>query len=245
MAERITTWREQVRDILPGVTSRLVDVCEIGVLDYAEHGASARELAHLAVRTINDNDRLLRSGDPHEYNSECVFVAQAAVDGAMHLPELPAACVDVLAVVSGLVDQISTIADEASPLPEAPPLPGPDREESSGPTDENDFPGEERCEIARRGATFIARIVDHFKETGRAGTIGDLDAIAQAASVIMSAMADEIEGVASLEERLEAALNEASVILLDQSPRSSGLPLDLLTDGKFILRSQPMEAHHG
>lgn len=79
-------------------------------------------------------------------------------------------------------------------------------------------PEPDRVEVARRAACFIDRLVAHFQQPGRQGTIGDLGAIRQSASVIISALSDPVEDSSSLAQRLERALEESSVVLDAQPP---------------------------
>lgn len=81
------------------------------------------------------------------------------------------------------------------------------------------FPGADRIELARQGATYICRIVGHFQAATRQGTMGDLDAIGKAASMILSAVDDPVVDVESLEDRLDDALTSASVVFAEQPPR--------------------------
>jgi hypothetical protein len=77
----------------------------------------------------------------------------------------------------------------------------------------------DRLEVARQASTFIARLVSHFMTSTRPGTYGDLVALHEAASVIMSAIGDSVVTTHDLTEQLEHALEEASVVLEDQLPR--------------------------
>jgi hypothetical protein len=83
---------------------------------------------------------------------------------------------------------------------------------------EPDLPSSERLSIAQSATTFIARLVSYFQAATHPGTMGDLDALGQSASVILSALTDPVEDAHSLRERLERALESASVILQDQPP---------------------------
>lgn len=85
------------------------------------------------------------------------------------------------------------------------------------PVDE-DLHSPERTDVARQAATFIDRLVAYFQTATHPGTMGDLDAIGQAASVILSALDDPVEDADSIRERLERALESTSVILRDQPP---------------------------
>lgn len=80
------------------------------------------------------------------------------------------------------------------------------------------FPSQDRIHVAVSSAAFISRLVDHFQRATYPGTMGDLVAIHEAASVIMSALDDVVEREESLRDRLEGALESASVILKDQPP---------------------------
>lgn len=83
--------------------------------------------------------------------------------------------------------------------------------------------GPVRSELSREAACFIACLVEYFRLATHPGTMGDLDAIGQAASVILSAVQDEAENVDSIQKRLESAREMASVKFVHQHGKSDHL----------------------
>jgi hypothetical protein len=105
------TWREQIRDLLPEITERLANACGIRALDSSKNGWAARELADQAMRLINEHDEDLRTCAPDRYNGECAYPAQAAVLGALHLPDTALGFADVLRPAADLLERVGEIAD--------------------------------------------------------------------------------------------------------------------------------------
>lgn len=112
------------------------------------------------------------------------------------------------------------ITEESGPNadehPQQPVSTKPVDEERIAASDSSDFPCPDRIEVARRAATFAAKLVDHFQVSTEPGTPGDLAALAGAASVIISALTDPVEPVDSIQVRLQAARELASVIQVAQ-----------------------------
>lgn len=121
---------------------------------------------------------------------------------------------ECMALIRHFLDDgnVHSIGASPSPEPESPRLTAVPPHSAS-----DDHPDPARLEVARQGATFIARLVSYFQQPNRQGTMGDLAAIGKSASVIISALSD-FEDVEPLRARLEDALESASVILKDQPP---------------------------
>jgi hypothetical protein len=98
-------------------------------------------------------------------------------------------------------------------------------------------PNTERLETVRQAGAFIYRVVDKFREGEHQAAPQDWAALHQAASVVMSGVGDQVEPDDSLAQRLDDAIDSASLLLQDQLPRHflQGGALRAKDAGKLIV----------
>jgi hypothetical protein len=98
-------------------------------------------------------------------------------------------------------------------------------------------PTTDRLETVRQAGAFISRVVDKFRDGEHQPAPQDWAALHEAASVVMSGASDEVETGDSLTQRLDDAIDSASLLLQDQLPRHflEGGALRAKDAGKLIV----------
>jgi len=153
-ADDPSSWREQVRDMLPKLLEQLRNANDIKALDSTENGSVARALIWHGIKLLERAMPTLRAGSVDDYKTTAYDV-HAFLIAAINLDDTAAGLPEILEPVARTMDRIATLVDEASIQPEAPPQPSGEHEQQAFMAGKTLFCNVMTAVAANRDATWL------------------------------------------------------------------------------------------
>lgn len=233
-AEKADEWRLIFLEDLQKALAALDALEEIG-----EQGDSCPRVLRFAQRTLRQTIERMQAGALNQDTAitwcDELFYALALLQGAAAICDSSdASDVARRAVLLVIAPKVDAVCNHMFSLEFSADCGRTNRER-----DTEDHLTDARFDTAVDAGNYLMRMTSYFQAATHSPEIRDWGAMHQAASVVVSALDDEVEGDASLATRLEVAIDSASLIFQEQPPAYwlAGGPLRAQDVGKRVVHA--------